>query len=100
MRTLFVTCLYSKLFGSEFGGRDSRDGHYKNSLKSLLKMFDAKFICYTSEDQINDLKSFFYKQNKFSWFCLLSKFVFVIIPVASSTLIAKILLLNKAFALT
>jgi len=66
MRTLFVTCLYSKLFGSEFGGRDSRDGHYKNSLKSLLKMSDAKFICYTSEDQINDLKSFFYKQNKFN----------------------------------
>ena len=66
MRTLFVTCLYSKLFGSEFGGRDSRDGHYKNSLKSLLKMSDAQFICYTSENQINDLETFFYKQNNFS----------------------------------
>jgi len=66
MKTLFVTCLYSKLFGSEFGGRDSRDGHYKNSLKSLLKMSDAKFICYTSENQLEDLKTFFYKQNKFN----------------------------------
>jgi len=66
MRTLFVTCLYSKLFGTEFGGRDSRDGHYRHSLKSLLKMSDAKFICYTSEEQINDLKSFFYKKNNFT----------------------------------
>ena len=66
MKTLFVTCLYSNLFKSEFGGRDSRDGHYKNSLKSLLKISDAKFICYTSTEQINDLENFFYKQNKFT----------------------------------
>lgn len=66
MRTLIVTCIFFDLYNTELGGRDSREGHYKNSLKSLLKMSDAKFICFTSIDQIQNLRNFFYEENKFN----------------------------------
>ena len=60
MKTKFITAIYSDLYGTEFGGRQSRRGHYKYSLLSLLKMSDADFICYTSDREIDDLKHFFY----------------------------------------
>lgn len=66
MKTLIVTCIYSGLYNTELGGRDSRDGHYKNSLKSLLKMTEAKFVCFTSDKQIEDLRNFFYAINNFN----------------------------------
>ena len=31
----------------------------------LLKMSNADFVCYTSEEEIQDLKHFFYVENKF-----------------------------------
>lgn len=64
MKTKFITAIYSDLYGTEFGGRQSRRGHYKYSLLSLLKMSDADFICYTSDREINDLEQFFYVENQ------------------------------------
>jgi len=64
MKTKFITAIYSDLYGTEFGGRQSRRGHYKYSLLSLLKMSDADFICYTSDREINDLKQFFYVEEQ------------------------------------
>lgn len=66
MKTKIVTSIYSNLFGTEFGGRPSRGGHYKHSLRALLKMSNADFVCYTSEEEIDDLKLFFYEQNNIS----------------------------------
>jgi hypothetical protein len=57
-----VTSFYSNLYGTKFGGRPYRNGHYKWSLLSLLKMTDAEFICYTSEEEYDDICDFFYKQ--------------------------------------
>jgi hypothetical protein len=60
MKTKIVTAIYDNLFGSDLGGRINRGGHYKYSLRSLLKMSDADFVCYTSEGEIDELKKFFY----------------------------------------
>ena len=60
----FITCIYDNLFGTDLGGRISRGGHYKFSLLSILKMTDADFICYTSEQELEDLKNFFYNEYK------------------------------------
>lgn len=62
----FITSIYSDLYGTEFGGRPSRGGHYRWSLLSLLKMTDADFLCYTSERELNSLQYFFYEQNNIS----------------------------------
>jgi hypothetical protein len=63
MKVKFITCIYSDLYGTEFGGRPGRHGHYRWSLLSLLKMTDADFTCYTSEREIDSLKSFFYEKH-------------------------------------
>ena len=39
-----ITAIYTKLNGTELGGRHSREGHYRWSLLSLLKMNDADHI--------------------------------------------------------
>jgi hypothetical protein len=61
-----ITAIYSNLNGTELGGRPSRGGHYRWSLLSLLKMNDADFICYTSEEELNSLEQFFYDENNIS----------------------------------
>jgi hypothetical protein len=66
MKTQFVTAIYSNLHGTIFGGRPSRYWHYRYSLLSLLKMISADFICYTAEEEIDDLKDFFYEKNLIS----------------------------------
>lgn len=66
MKTLFYTCIYSKLWGSEFGGRPSRDKHYKLSLLNILNLNPDKFICFTDKEEYDELYDFFYKQNKIS----------------------------------
>ena len=60
MKVKFITSIYSDLHGTEFGGRPSRGGHYRFSLLSLLKMTNADFLCYTSENELESLKEFFY----------------------------------------
>lgn len=61
MKIKFITCIYSNLHGTKLGGRASRGSHYRYSLLSLLKMNDADFVCYTSEDELNELEDFFYE---------------------------------------
>lgn len=60
----FITAIYSDLYGTELGGRPNRYHHYRWSLLSLLKMTDADFVCYTSDREYNDIKSFFYDNHK------------------------------------
>jgi hypothetical protein len=64
MKTKFITCIYSDLNGTELGGRPGRNGHYRWSLLSLLKMTDADFLCYTSEREYDSLINFFYNQHQ------------------------------------
>ncbi len=66
MSVKIITCIYSDLAGTEFGGRTSRGGHYRWSLLSLLKITDANFLCYTSDRELESLKSFFYDNHKIS----------------------------------
>lgn len=61
MKIKFITSIYSDLYGTEFGGRINRGGHYRYSLLSLLKMTDADFLCYTSERELSSLEEFFYQ---------------------------------------
>jgi hypothetical protein len=63
MKIKFITCIFSHLYGTDLGGRPSRTEHYKFSLLSLLKMTDADFVCYTSVDEIDELKHFFHNMN-------------------------------------
>lgn len=63
MATKIVTSIYSNLYGTDLGGRPSRGGHYRHSLLSLLRMTDADFVCYTSQEEYNDLINFFYHEN-------------------------------------
>jgi len=66
MKVKIVTAIYNGLFGTDLGGRPGRNNPYKYSLKSLLQMSNADFVCYTSENDIEDLKNFFYKTHGFT----------------------------------
>lgn len=66
MSVKFITAIYSNLSGTEFGGRQSRGGHYRYSLLSLLKITDADFLCYTSESELDSLIEFFYEEHSVS----------------------------------
>lgn len=66
MKIKIVTAIYNGLFGTDLGGRPGRNNPYKYSLKSLLQMTSADFVCYTSEKDIDDLKKFFYETHGFS----------------------------------
>lgn len=63
-RVKFITAIYSNLNGTELGGRPNRHGHYRWSLLSIMKMTDADFVCYTSEEEFEDLQRFFHEENK------------------------------------
>jgi hypothetical protein len=56
MKTKVVSAIYCKLHNTKFGGRPSRGYHYIHSLKSLLKMNEADFVVYTSEEEYDDVK--------------------------------------------
>jgi hypothetical protein len=66
MSIKFITSIYSDLYGTEYGGRVNRGGHYRYSLLSLLKMTDADFLCYTSDRELDSLIEFFYNENNIS----------------------------------
>ena len=66
MKVKIVTAIYSDLYGTEFGGRSNRLGHYNYSLLSLLKMKNAEFLCYTSQRELSRLEDFFYRENLIS----------------------------------
>jgi len=60
MNTLFLTAIYSNLNGTDLGGRASREMHYKWSLLNILNMEPSKVICFTSEEELEGLKGWFY----------------------------------------
>ena len=66
VKVKFITSIYSDLYGTEFGGRPNRGGHYRYSLLSLLKMTDADFLCYTSDRELPSLEEFFYNEHSIS----------------------------------
>lgn len=66
MKTLIVTSIYSNLWGTEFGGRSSRYHHYRLSLLNMLNMKPTKVICFVPQDELEDLKRYFYIQNNIS----------------------------------
>lgn len=66
MKIKFITCIYNNLFGTDLGGRFNRDGHYRHSLKSILKITNADFLLYTSQEEIEGLKAFFYQECGFT----------------------------------
>lgn len=63
MKTLIYTSIYSNLWGTEFGGRPCRRLHYRYSLKNLLNLSPNKVICFTGDDEVEELKNWFYIQN-------------------------------------
>lgn len=66
MMITFVTCIYSNLYGTKFGGRPGRDTHYKQSLVSLSQMKDCNFIVYTSKEEYSNLKDFLSFDERFT----------------------------------
>jgi hypothetical protein len=49
--TTIVSAVYNNLYGTNYGGRPSREVHYLYSLKTLMRMSDAKYIIYTNDTQ-------------------------------------------------
>jgi hypothetical protein len=62
-KNVFVTAIYNNLDGTIYGGRN-RKNHYNWSLMSLLKMTNANFVCYTSQNDYDELLYFFHDKNK------------------------------------
>jgi len=55
--TVFVTCIYNNLYGTELGGRNNRQHHYFHSLNNIIKKTpNSDFIIYTSPDEYEDIK--------------------------------------------
>lgn len=63
MKTIIYTSIYSNLWKTEYGGRPSRGMHYKQSLLNILNLSADKYVCFTSYDEINDLRDWFYVSN-------------------------------------
>lgn len=91
MKTKIITSIYSDLHGTDLGGRPSRGSHYRYSLKTLLKMTEADFVCYTSESEIESLKEFFYIQNNVPE----SKLIFKLFDLRNFSLTEKINKIKK-----
>lgn len=56
--TAIVTCFYTNLHGTKYGGRSHRKNHYLHSLASLLKITNADFIIYCDPLEEPMLKDF------------------------------------------
>lgn len=54
--TAIVSCFYTNLHGTKYGGRQDRHHHYLYSLSSLLKITNADFIIYCDPLQEQELK--------------------------------------------
>jgi hypothetical protein len=63
MKVKFITCIYNNLYGTEYGGRPSREHHYKLSVLSLLKITDASFVLYTSSKEYDEIVRYFFTEN-------------------------------------
>lgn len=56
--TAIVTCFYTNLHGTNYGGRSHKYYQYLMSLASLLKMTNADFFVYCDPSQQEELKKF------------------------------------------
>lgn len=56
--TAIVSCFYTNLHGTKYGGRQDREHHYLNSIVSLLKITNADFFIYCDPLQEPMLSSF------------------------------------------
>ena len=66
MKTLILTSIYNNLWGTKFGGRPSREAHYRLSLLNILNLKADKFICFTSQEELEKLETFFHEENNIS----------------------------------
>jgi hypothetical protein len=66
MKTLIITSIYNNLWGTKFGGRPSREAHYKLSLLNILNLEAYKFICFTSPEELSNLENFYYEEHNIS----------------------------------
>lgn len=55
--TAIVTCFYTNLHGTNYGGRQDRHYHYLRSLESLLKITNADFYIFCDPTQEPELKN-------------------------------------------
>lgn len=62
--TAIVTCFYTNLYGTKYGGRLGREWHYLQSLLSLLKITNADFIIYCDPSQKEMLQEHIESLNK------------------------------------
>lgn len=62
MKTIFITAIYANLHGTDLGGRTSRFLWYRWSLLSILKINPTKVVCFTSEEEIQDLERWFFEE--------------------------------------
>lgn len=65
-KVLFITSIYGRLWGTEFGGRPSRERHYRESLLNILNMEPTHCVCFTSKDEYGGLCDYFYNKNNIS----------------------------------
>jgi hypothetical protein len=65
-KVLFITSIYGKLWGTEFGGRPSRERHYRESLINILNMKPSHCVCFTSKDEYDELCDYFYNKKNIS----------------------------------
>lgn len=86
MKTLIYTSIYSNLWGTEFGGRQSREYHYKSSLYNILNVNADKFICFTSEEELPSLEKYFYLEKKLEK----SKLEFIVFDLKNTKYFEKI----------
>jgi hypothetical protein len=63
-KVLFITSIYSNLWGTNFGGRACRKIHYKESLLNILNMSPTHCICFTSKEEYDELCEFYYTKHK------------------------------------
>ena len=66
MKTLLLTAIYSNLNGTELGGRMCRKFHYRWSLLNILNIEPTKVICFTSQEELEELEEWFYTEQKVS----------------------------------
>ena len=59
-KTAIVSCIYTNLHGTKFGGRPGRRHHYYHSIRSLLKMNDADFFIYCDPEEENAIRDHIY----------------------------------------
>lgn len=65
-KTLIYTSIYNNLFGTEFGGRPSKEWCYKYGLLCILNLNPEKTICFIDRSELLDLENFFYGEHKVS----------------------------------